>query len=71
MQVWKNIQRAQVDERIFKAHKLMVKMFKFLKIWKLLKYVLQSDFYAIDMDDVDIVLGYPWMNLVGMININV
>ena len=25
----------------------------------------------IDMDDVDIVLGYPWMDLVGTININV
>jgi len=23
------------------------------------------------MDDVDIVLGYPWMYLVGIININV
>ena len=34
-------------------------------------YVLHSNFYAIDMDDVDIVLGYPWMNLVGIVNINV
>jgi hypothetical protein len=23
------------------------------------------------MDDVDIVLGYPWMDLVGTVNINV
>jgi hypothetical protein len=35
------------------------------------KYVLHSYFYAIDMDDVDIVLGYPWMDSVGTININV
>jgi hypothetical protein len=28
-------------------------------------------FHAIDMDDVDIVLGYPWMDSVGTININV
>jgi hypothetical protein len=35
------------------------------------KYVLHYDFHAIDMDDVDIVLGYPWMNSVGTININV
>jgi hypothetical protein len=35
------------------------------------KYVLHSDFYAIDMDDVDIVLGYPWMESVGTVNINV
>jgi hypothetical protein len=23
------------------------------------------------MDDVDIILGYPWMDLVGTVNINV
>ena len=35
------------------------------------KYVLHSYFYAIDMDDVDIFLGYTLMKLVGTININV
>jgi hypothetical protein len=35
------------------------------------KYVLHSDFYAMDMDEVDIVLGYPWIESVGIININV
>jgi hypothetical protein len=35
------------------------------------KYVLQSKFYAKYMDDADIVLGYPWMESVGTININV
>jgi hypothetical protein len=29
------------------------------------------DFYTLDMDDVDIVLGYPQIDLVGTININV
>jgi hypothetical protein len=33
--------------------------------------VLHSYFHAIDMDDVDIVLGYIWMDSVGTININV
>jgi hypothetical protein len=35
------------------------------------KYVLHSYFDVIDMDDMDNVLGYPWMDLVGTININV
>jgi hypothetical protein len=33
--------------------------------------VLHSYFYAIDMGDVDIVLGYPWIDSMGTININV
>jgi hypothetical protein len=35
------------------------------------KYVLHSDLYGMDMDDVDIVLGYPLIESVGIININV
>jgi hypothetical protein len=35
------------------------------------KYVLHSNLYVIDMDDMDIVLGYPWIDSVGTININV
>jgi hypothetical protein len=35
------------------------------------KYVLHSDFCAIDMNDVDVILGYPWMTTIGTININV
>jgi hypothetical protein len=35
------------------------------------KYVLHSYFHVIDMDDVDIILGYPWMDSLGMVNINV
>ena len=35
------------------------------------KYVFHSNFCAIDMDDVDIVLGYPWMDSIGTVNINV
>jgi hypothetical protein len=35
------------------------------------KYVLHSNFYAMDMDEVDIVLGYPWIESVSTLNINV
>ena len=35
------------------------------------KYVLHSNFCAIDMDDVDFVLGYAWMDSIGTVNINV
>lgn len=35
------------------------------------KYVLHSNFYASNMANVDVVLGYPWMEEVGTININV
>jgi hypothetical protein len=35
------------------------------------KYVLHSNFEALDMGDEDIVLGYPWLESVGTININV
>jgi hypothetical protein len=59
----KNIQSTQVEGE-------NVQIFKDLKI-TMDKYVLHSYFHAIDMDDVDIVLGYPWMDSVGTININV
>jgi hypothetical protein len=35
------------------------------------KYVLHSYFYAMDIDEVDIVLGYPWIESMDTININV
>jgi hypothetical protein len=35
------------------------------------KYVLHFDFHAIDMDNVDIVLGYLWMTSVGTIQLNI
>ena len=35
------------------------------------KYALHPHFYVIDMDGVEVVLGYPWMDLSGRININV
>jgi hypothetical protein len=47
-----------------------VQVFKDLKI-TMDKYVLHYDFHAIDMDNVDVVLGYPWMQSVGAINLNV
>jgi hypothetical protein len=58
----KNIQITQVDG----GH---VQIFKYLKI-TMDNYALHSDFYALDMTYVDIVLGYPWMELVGTVNIN-
>jgi hypothetical protein len=59
----KNIQITQVEGE-------NVQIFKYLKI-TMDKYVLHSYFYAMDMDEVDIVLGYPWIESVGTININV
>jgi hypothetical protein len=50
----KNIQSTHVEGE-------NVQIFKYLKI-TMDTYVLHSDFHAIDMDDVDIVLGYPWMD---------
>jgi hypothetical protein len=47
-----------------------VQIFKDLK-FSMDKYVLHSYFYAMDMDEVDIVLGYPWIESMGTININV
>jgi hypothetical protein len=59
----KNVQSTHVEGE-------NVQIFKYLKI-TMDKYVLHSDFYAMDMDEVDIVLGYPWIESVGTININV
>jgi hypothetical protein len=59
----KNIQSTQVEGE-------NVQIFKYLNI-TMDKYVLHSCFYAMDTDEVDIVLGYPWIELVGTININV
>ena len=47
-----------------------VKIFKDLKV-RMDKYVLHSYFYVMDMDEVDIVLGYPWIESMGTIGINV
>ena len=47
-----------------------VQLFKDLKL-TMDKYVLHSGFYALDMKYVDIILGYPWMDSIGTININV
>lgn len=47
-----------------------VQVFEDLKI-TMGNYVLHSNFQARDMDNMDIVLGYPWMKSVGTININI
>ena len=44
-----------------------VQVFKELKV-TMDKYVLHSNFYAVDKD---VVLGYPWMDSIGIANINV
>jgi hypothetical protein len=59
----KNIHNTQVEGE-------NVQIFKYLKI-TMDKYVLHYDFHAINMVDEDIVLGYPWMESVGTVNINV
>ena len=59
----KHIENTQVDDED-------VQVYKDLKI-SMDKYVLHGDFYASDMDNMDVVLGYPWMESVGTININV
>ena len=35
------------------------------------KYILHSDFYTSHIGNMDVFLGYPWMEFVGTININV
>ena len=47
-----------------------VQLYKDLKI-SMDKYVLHGDFYTSKMDNMDVVLGYPSMESVGTININV
>jgi len=47
-----------------------VQVYKDLKLY-MDKYVLHCDFYISDMDNMDVVLGYPWMESVGTVNINV
>lgn len=46
-----------------------VQVYKDLKI-SVENYVLHSNFYASDMANVDVFLGYPWMESISTININ-
>ena len=59
----KHIENTQVDDKD-------VQIYKDLKL-SMDKYVFHGDFYASDMNNTDVVLGYPWMELVDTININV
>jgi hypothetical protein len=52
----KHIQSTQVESND-------VQIFKDLNI-TMVKYALYSYFHAIDIDFVDVVLGYPWMDLI-------
>lgn len=57
-----NIQSTQVDGE-------NVQILKYLKL-TMEKCVLHSDFYSLDMEVVDVILGYPWMDSSGTIYIN-
>ena len=59
----KHIENTQVDDKD-------VQVYKDLKL-SMDKYVLHCDFYISDMDNMDVILGYPWMEPVGTFNINV
>ncbi|KAH9306538.1 hypothetical protein KI387_010942, partial [Taxus chinensis] len=59
----KHIKESQMDGK-------HIQVFEDLKL-STDKYVLHSDFYALDMDGMDIVLRYPWLETLGTININV
>jgi hypothetical protein len=58
----KNIQSTQVEGE-------NIQNFKDLEI-TMDKYVLHSYFYVINMDDVDIILGFYWMDSTNTVNIN-
>lgn len=60
---WKHIESTQVDNED-------VQVYKDFKIY-MDNFVLHGDFYAWEMDNMDVVLGYPWMKSMGTININV
>ena len=47
-----------------------VQFFKDLKV-TIDKYVFHSNFISLYMDVVDVVLGYPWMDSVGTVNLHV
>jgi len=59
----KQIEHTQIDHED-------VQVYKDLKI-SMDKYVLHGDFYASEMNNMEVVLGYPWMESVGTLNINV
>ena len=59
----KHIENTQVNDE-------NVQVYKDLKL-SMDKYVFHCDFYTSDMDNMDVVLGYPWMESVGTVNINV
>jgi hypothetical protein len=47
-----------------------IQNFKYLKI-TMDKYVLHFDFHCIYVKDVDVIIGYPWMESIGTVNVNV
>jgi hypothetical protein len=68
----KLVSRSQVPTKKIQSTQVEgenIQIFKDLKI-TMDKYVFHSDFHAKDMVVVDVVLGYPWMEPIGTININ-
>ena len=59
----KHIENTHVDNE-------NVQVYKDLKL-SMDKYVLHYDFYTSTMDNIDVVLGYPLMESMGTVNINV
>jgi hypothetical protein len=67
------VNRLQVTAKKIQSTQVEGENIQNFKYFKLIMdtYLLHYDFHAIDMADVDIVLGYPWIELVGTIDINV
>ena len=66
------VNRLQVSAKLIQSKQVedeIVQVFKYLNL-TMDKYVLHFDFHPIDMNDVNAILGYPWMESVGTININ-
>ena len=59
----KHIENTQVNDED-------VQVYRDLKL-SMDKYVLHCDFYPSDRDNMDVVLGYTWMESMGIVNINV
>jgi hypothetical protein len=55
---------------IYRSEGKTIQFFEYLKL-TMDKYVFHFDFHSIDMNNVDVILGYPWMTSICIININV
>jgi hypothetical protein len=53
---------------IYRLEGKTIQIFEYSKL-TMDKYVLHFDFHSIDMNNVDVILGYPWMASIGIINV--